>query len=143
MYEQTIDNILQTDKNTNEIYLGTFAFNEKPAIRNYPTCFILNTKPRSMEGEHWLAFYFDKSKTCYFFDSYGNKPCFFKLQSYITKNSKNCFYNSKRLQGFEPYCGLYSIFFVLFAVHEKLDDFFSVFTDNYKKNDAFFTKNLK
>ena len=54
-----------------------------------------------------------------------------------------CFYNSKRLQGFEPYCGLYSIFFVLFAVHEKLDDFFSVFTDNYKKNDAFFTKNLK
>ena len=143
MYEQTIDDILLTDKHTRKNYLGTFAFNEKPSIRNYPSCFILNTEPRNQDGEHWLAFYFDKERICYFFDSFGNTPSFYKLQSYIRKNSKKSFFNSKRIQGFKPYCGLYCIFFLLFATYKNLEDFFSVFSDNFTTNDDFFTTKLK
>ncbi len=55
MYENTIDEILTTDKISNNYYLGSFAFDELPKITKFPSCLIINTEPRTQSGEHWLA----------------------------------------------------------------------------------------
>ena len=119
--------------------MGCFAYDERPVISNYPSCFVINTQPRSKEGEHWLSMYFDKDENCYFFDSFGNKPSYYRLYNYILANSKKWTCNLQQLQGFEPHCGIYCIFFLLFSTREKLQDFFKPFTKNCVKNDTLLT----
>lgn len=55
-----IDEILYKDIVCMKTFLGTFAKNELPKKLKFPCCFIVNTHPRKNEGEHWLAFYFDR-----------------------------------------------------------------------------------
>lgn len=143
MYSSTIDRVLKTDVETKNIYLGCFSFDERPSITKYPSCFVINTQPRSKGGEHWLAIYFDNNENCYFFDSFGNKPSFYRLQNYILTYSKQWTYNTKQLQGFEPHCGIYCIFFLLFISRKKLDIFFNAFTKNFIKNDKIFTNAIE
>ena len=39
-------------------FAGVFAANTAPKrINEYPTCFVINTEPASMDGEHWVACY--------------------------------------------------------------------------------------
>lgn len=143
MLENTIDEILRTDIRTKQIYLGSYAFDEVPKVDSFPSCLIINTHPRSKPGEHWLACYFDIKHQAYFFDSYGQKPSYYKLDSYLNKNSNKIFYNSKKIQGILPYCGFYCIFFLLFIVRNKLDSFYKPFTHNIILNDNFIYKNIK
>jgi hypothetical protein len=53
--------------------LGVFPAYQMPSInRTMHCCFILNTEPSGMPGEHWLAFFFGHhSNTLEYFDSYG------------------------------------------------------------------------
>ena len=111
MFVNTIDEILQTDAKTKQIYLGSYAYDEIPRIDIFPSCMIINTQTRSEPGEHWLACYFDKQRNAYFFDSYGQSPLYYKLDLFLRNNSKKIFYNKKKLQGLLPYYGFYCIFF--------------------------------
>ena len=67
MEETVILKCLNKDIKTKQLFLGVFARDELPLIQKYPSCLIFNSKPRSNEGEHWLAIYFDANKRCYFF----------------------------------------------------------------------------
>ena len=111
MYEFTIEKILEYDKITSKMFLGAFARDELPNKIEYPACFIANTHTRQEPGQHWLAFYNDKKGICYFFDSYGRSPIYYKFREYIEKTSKKCLFNKQRIQGQSHFCGLYSIFF--------------------------------
>jgi len=142
MYENTIDEILTTDKISNNYYLGSFAFDELPEITKFPSCLIINTEPRTQSGEHWLACYFDKKKIAFFFDSYGHKPSMYKLDSYLRKNSFKIYYNKRKIQGILPYCGFYSVLFLLFICRGKLDAFYYPFGKNVILNDHFIFKNI-
>jgi hypothetical protein len=53
--------------------LGVFPADQVPVIdRDTHCCFILNTEPRSLPGEHWLAFFYNHyTDTLEYFDSYG------------------------------------------------------------------------
>ena len=53
--------------------LGVFPADQVPAIdRDTHCCFILNTEPRGLPGEHWLAFFYNHyTDTLEYFDSYG------------------------------------------------------------------------
>ena len=53
--------------------LGVFPADQVPAIdRAMHCCFILNTEPRGLPGEHWLAFFYNHyADTLEYFDSYG------------------------------------------------------------------------
>ncbi len=62
MLESKIELIIKKDIITKRYFLGAIAFDELPIIESYPTSFIINTKPRSNEGEHWLALYFNEKK---------------------------------------------------------------------------------
>ncbi len=143
MFESTINQILKKDHKTKNVYLNTFAFNEKPMNFEYPASFILNTEPRSKNGQHWLAFYYDKKGFCYFFDSYGKPPSYYKLQTFINNTSVKWTYNKQRIQGMSPYCGLYCVLFLLFMVRKKLNHYFSKFSNNWIQNDNFILNNLK
>ena len=143
MYEYTIDEILFTDSITKDLYLGSFAFDEITKISKFPSCMIINTEPRTENGEHWLACYFDNNKNAFFFDSYGNKPSFYKLDEYLKKNSTKIFYNCHKIQGFLPYCGFYCIFYLLFIVRGKLNDFYKPFGKNLLFNDNLIFKHIE
>jgi hypothetical protein len=53
--------------------LGVFPADQVPVIdRNMHCCFILNTEPRVLPGEHWLAFFYNYyTGALEYFDSYG------------------------------------------------------------------------
>jgi hypothetical protein len=53
--ENLVEIILKKDKITRDIFLDAFARDELPKAPPYPSCFIINTDPRSRPGEHWLA----------------------------------------------------------------------------------------
>jgi hypothetical protein len=57
-FENQLDEILRRDAFTKKIYLGTFARDELVPSPPYPSCFIINTDPRSRSGGHWLALYY-------------------------------------------------------------------------------------
>ena len=46
----------------------------KASLQQFPSAFIVNTDISSMEGKHWMAFYFDEYKHGELFDSYGKSP---------------------------------------------------------------------
>ena len=143
MYEDTIDKILQTDSRTKRVYLGTFAFDELPIINKYPTCLIINTEPRSKSGEHWLACYFDANKNSYFFDSYGQRPSFYNIETFLKNNSIAIYYSNRKIQGILPYCGFYCIFFLLLITRNQLKDFYKPFGKNVILNDHYIHKNME
>jgi hypothetical protein len=66
MFENTIEYILSHDSVTKKSFLGVFARDELPIIKNFPACFVVNTDVRSRPGQHWLAFYFDQREQCFF-----------------------------------------------------------------------------
>jgi hypothetical protein len=58
--------------------------------------------------------YFDRYKTCFFFDSFGNMPEYFALLEYIDRFSSNMEYNEDQIQrSFSNTCGHYTVFFIL------------------------------
>ena len=142
MLESTIEEILHKDSSTKKYFLGCFASNELPLKLDYPCCFIANTKPRNHNGEHWVAFNFDKIGICHFFDSYGQEPAKYNFETYLQKSAKSYFSNKKRIQGLSSFCGHYCLLFLLFKCRNKSQIFFKKFNSNYFKNDNLIEKLL-
>lgn len=142
MYENNIEDLLSKDKSCKSIFIGCFARDELPTIKNYPSCFILNTKPRASNGEHWLAIYINREKVLYFFDSYGFSPQFYDLNSFIDNNSILYEWNTNRIQGQKPYCGYYCVLFLLYVTRKKLHLFYNKFKNDFIYNDNFIYNNM-
>ena len=49
---------------------------------NYPSAYVINTKPLSHPGEHWFAIYYNEAREATFFDSYGQHPSRYKMVNY-------------------------------------------------------------
>ena len=141
MMENVVEMILNRDIISRNSFLGAFARNELPKIYNYPASLILNTEPRNSEGEHWLAIYFDKKRTCEFYDSFGKHPNYYGIYEYLKKYSTSIKYNNRKVQSnVSPYCGLYCIFFLIFKLKGKSMEFFkNLYEKNPMKNDKLFT----
>ena len=135
MLQTTIEDYFKKDSVTNKMTCLVLARDELPNHVKYPSCLIINTKPREHEGEHWLAFYFDEKGHADFFDSYGQEPDKYGLKSFLDKTSVNWSYNNKRIQGFSAYCGHYCLMYLFFRVRNKSNVFFSFFNNNYLNND--------
>ena len=80
-----IDEILLSFSKLN--FMGVFPRDQLPTINKYPASFVLNTDPSYKVWEHWLGFYFDCHRKCFFFDSFGHDPEYFGLVNYVDKNS--------------------------------------------------------
>ena len=111
---KSIAKILSEDPYSKTSFIGVFPRDQMPAIKSYPVSFVINTDPSYKEGEHWLGFYFDWNRTCYFFDSFGNSPEYFNLCKYTKVFSNTVEYNEDQIQGFfTNTCGHYVVFFIL------------------------------
>ena len=89
MLESTIEQILNKDAITGKLFLGCFASNELPIKPKYPSCFVVNTKPRNHPGEHWVAFNYSSNGSCFFFDSYAQNPAKYNFETYLQKSAKS------------------------------------------------------
>ena len=130
-----LHNILANNTGTKSKFIGVYAKDEfeKLVITKFPSCIILNTDVSSKSGEHWLALYFVNQNTVEFFDSYGNKPSYFKLNL----NFKHIKYNTKQIQGYNSaICGYYACLFLLFRCNRySFDQYVNFYSFNTLKND--------
>ena len=135
MIQTTLEECLMRDPYTSKIYGGVLARDELPVKVAYPSCYIINNKPRHHSGEHWLALYYDSKGHADFFDAYGNPPSYFKLEAFVERTSTSWSYNSIRVQGFSSHCGYYSLIYLLERSRNKSHNFFSFFSKNFLLND--------
>ena len=131
----TLEECLKKDMYTKNIFKGVLARDEVPTKISFPSCYIINTKPRKHPGEHWLAIYYEKNKVATFFDSYAQEPKVYKLKSFLSKTSKDYNYNKIRVQGKSSFCGYYCLLFLLLKARNRTDIFFKYFDNNLKLND--------
>ena len=54
-----LQKILFSDSITRNYFIGVYSRDQLPIIKDYPSCFILNTDTSDKPGEHWLAIYYD------------------------------------------------------------------------------------
>ena len=82
------------------------------SVRGY----IVNTDNSDQPGEHWVAIYFNKDNTAYYFDSYGIPPSQREIQSFLERHGRYT-WNFMRLQeDFTSVCGLYCVYALHFLV---------------------------
>ena len=125
-------------------FKGVVPRDKLPKCVFYPCSFVVNTENSNQSGEHWLAVYYDKKGECTFFDSFGQSPQFYGLDSFLIKTSKSVSYNSQQLQSvFSNTCGYYCIFFILLKSRDlSLHEILNLFSkSNFNIND-FYIKNI-
>jgi hypothetical protein len=135
MLESTLEEALLKDIHTSKIYGGVLSRDELPNKVGYPSCYIINTKPRLHKGEHWLAVFYDKNGYGDFFDSYGQHPSHFMLASFMDRTAKTWSFNKRRIQGLSSFCGFYCLLYLFCRSRNNSIDFFRHFGKNTLLND--------
>lgn len=103
------------------------------------TAIVVNTKPHTHRGEHWVAIYrANKSNTIEYFDSFGRPPIHPNFQEFFRRNS-NCryVYNKYRLQGYDSsVCGQYCLTYlycrIIFSM-KSVNEFVQLFDVSLKQ----------
>jgi hypothetical protein len=132
------------DAYTKKSFLGVFARDELPSnIIKYPASLILNNEKKNQPGEHWIALFITKNN-CYFFDSFGNRPQYYRLYSYLKKFSKKIIYNNQVIQDYDShYCGHYCLYFLFLKSRGfGLDHIKRLFSKTDKNFNDLLIKNL-
>lgn len=108
--------ILNNDPNVKNLnFLGVFPINLVPiaAIRSQPCCLIVNTKPHTHQGEHWVAVVKTDDRNGLYFDSYGNPPFNLEEIGLVLDSCVEWTFNKIRLQStYSAVCGQYCVFFL-------------------------------
>ena len=114
--------------------------------------FIVNTDPKALPGQHWLAVFITEKRSGEFFDSYGNPPDYRhfpkSIYKFLQRNCVKITYNARPVQDmFSTTCGQHCLFFLLHRCrgHSFTDVICSMYTDDLRKNDVLvsrFVKNL-
>src|SRR4051812_14221523 len=82
-------------------FKGCFASDKIPTYTSYPHCFIVNTDPSYMEGEHWVGINVISPNFIEFYDSFGvYPPKSLHIKNYL-ENYKEIFYNNVQLQSYK------------------------------------------
>ena len=109
-----ISKVLRHIRVTRNIFIGVFPAEKVPNkkdIISYPCCFIANTQPSWLPGEHWVAVYVGKNGISEFFDSYGRRPVNPKIKSFC---GRKYIFNPVMLQSpFSAACGQFCIYFLV------------------------------
>jgi hypothetical protein len=119
-------------------FIGVFACNEIPQIpiglRTYG--FVVNTDPRELPGEHWVACFVSNGKGEYF-DSFGLPPINNEIIDFFNKNTISCSYNRTIIQSAtSAKCGAFCILF-LYCKFNNIPTwkFYWLFSNNLEVND--------
>ena len=131
MNTQQIQCAIDCDPIMKQKVIGVFARDEIPRTANFPFGIVMNTDPKTSEGTHWLALYYQSKNTIELFDSYGHSPEYFGLKASA--------YNNKRLQSkTSDVCGQYCLYYLLNKCRGvSMNSIVKPFSDNYAENDSF------
>lgn len=116
MDSRQIYSILANDSHVIQTnFLGVFASNLIPlSSLKYPCSLIVNTKPITHTGEHWITIIKDENNKGYYFDSFGMSPANFPEASEVLEFCKSWDFNDMQLQSLlTTVCGQYCTFFLL------------------------------
>lgn len=132
--------VMEHDKKSNNKFCGVYPSDLLPLkIERYPCGIILNTDSHTEKGSHWLAMYFPSKGRGEFFDSYGNRPEFYKntIEQWLNKHSSNWTYNHRCLQSLNSStCGQFCLYFIISRNHGKsFPAIVNSFSDNTTIND--------
>lgn len=111
---------------------GVYASDGLPTRIAPSTALIVNTRPHTHPGEHWVVFYRRRgSNLIEYFDTFGRPPLQADYQQFLRRNS-NCHlvYNKYRLQGFDTsVCGHYCLTYLYCRLlHDlSMNDFVQLF----------------
>lgn len=144
MNSEQIDSILQQNCLVSKMnYLGVFPSDRIPheAVKTYPCCAVVNTKPHNHPGMHWVCFVKDSHNNGVYFDSYGYPPYNLESVALVLDHCNQWDFNNQQLQTlFSTVCGQYCIFFLLhFAKGYTLPHITELLNDagDTYSNDAF------
>jgi hypothetical protein len=116
MDNKLIYKILNNDEYVKELnFLGVFPRDLIPltALRQQPCCMVVNTKPHSHPGDHWVAVVKTEDNNGIYFDSYGQPPYNLEEVGMILDSCVDWYFNDVKLQSpFSSVCGPYTIFFL-------------------------------
>lgn len=127
-------------------FCGVLACDELPMEKwkVRPAMFIVNTHPKNMPGEHWLAVTLEEEggrKISTFFDSYGFPPGFShfpkSIKEFLTKNGSKIYYNIKQVQDtLSTTCGQHCVFYLCQRARGvSFEDVMSLYKDDLRSND--------
>jgi hypothetical protein len=136
-------NYLKKDSYSRRTFKKVLARDRLPKKIFYPSSYVINTDNHNEPGEHWLAFFYDSSGYCTFFDSFARSPKEFQLEEFLDKTSNDWNHNTMRLQNMNSVtCGYYCVYFILLMSRGlQLADILVLFEDkNFIVNDLRISK---
>lgn len=107
--------ILKQDKDVSDLnFLGVFPIDLIPArALKFPCCLVINTKPSTHPGEHWVCVVKTHDNRGIYFDSYGNSTFNLPEIGELFDGCVDWSFNSTRLQSqYSTVCGQYTIFVI-------------------------------
>ena len=87
MNTDQIEHFLKKDVYARKVFKKACARDQLKRV-GYPSAYVINTHPKSLPGEHWIAVYFDKNGKGEYFDSYGLPPRVNKFTEFMNRNAK-------------------------------------------------------
>ena len=110
-----LDRVLRSDRVAGPLFLGVFSKDRLPSvIPKYPSGLIVNSDTSRGAGEHWMAVFYNKDRSCEFFDPYGLHPKFYGLLEHLKNTAKRVTWNRV---AYQPYysqaCGYYCLIYML------------------------------
>ena len=132
--------ICTRDRDIRKLLLGVFASNKLPKKTCRPCCLIVNTKPDTHPGEHWVAMFINKEGYGDYFCSYGLPPKA-EFTAFMNKHCVDWNSSTKQLQQYvSATCGQYAVFFLHARANGlPMAKFLSLFTKNNDENDQIVT----
>lgn len=105
--------ILENDSRVNNHnFLGVFPIDKIPVeAEKYPCCCVVNTKPHTDPGEHWICFLKTEDNRGIYFDSFGFPPYNLPQIGQVMESCDQFTFNNTQLQSlYSTVCGQYTIF---------------------------------
>ena len=82
-----ISRVLKENVHTKHRFLGVFSCDTIPKHPIKDTCFVSNTDPQHLPGQHWVAFYVASTGEVYYFDSFGLPPLSAEFLAFVERSA--------------------------------------------------------
>ena len=107
-----INNILK--RKLGHVFKGVYAIDQIAEVKpSAPAAYVINSKPITSFGEHWLAVYVTSNRKAVYFDSFGRPPRHTQIIKFLKKHSTKRTFSRKIIQNpFTVTCGEHCIVFL-------------------------------
>ena len=112
MNTSQINTILK--KEIGATFKGAYALDQITRLKpRFPAAYVINTKPSTSPGEHWVAVYIRSNGKAVYFDSLGFQPRHTQIIKFLKKHSTKRTFSRKIIQNpFTVTCGEHCIVFL-------------------------------